>query len=102
MADSDPGALNDRFIQAGCRKLIVDCTRLTYISSYGMGVLVRLHQKLAKRGGDVKLAAALGALLGYPLVLPGLVLGVIAGGLAALLLLLTRRAGRKDAMASPD
>ena len=50
----------DRFIQLGCRKLVVDCTSLTYVSSYGLGVLVRLHKKLAARGGDVKLAAVSG------------------------------------------
>jgi leader peptidase (prepilin peptidase)/N-methyltransferase len=49
--------------------------------------------------GDVKLAAALGALLGFPLIVPGLLLGTLAGGLVALALLVTRRAGRKDTMA---
>jgi anti-anti-sigma factor len=39
-------------------KMIIDCTNLTSISSYGIGVLVRLHNKLAKLGGDVKIAAA--------------------------------------------
>jgi len=51
-----------RFVDLGCRKLVVDCTRLTTISSYGMGVLVRLHKKLAQGGGDVKLAALQGTL----------------------------------------
>ncbi|MHC4553136.1 MAG: STAS domain-containing protein [Planctomycetota bacterium] len=45
-----------RLIEAGQTKIIVDCSHLDYISSYGLGVLVRLHSKLAKRGGDVKLA----------------------------------------------
>jgi prepilin signal peptidase PulO-like enzyme (type II secretory pathway) len=49
--------------------------------------------------GDVKLEAALGALLGYPAVLAAMAAGVIAGGLAAAVLLLTRRAGRKEAFA---
>jgi prepilin signal peptidase PulO-like enzyme (type II secretory pathway) len=53
----------------------------------------------AMGGGDVKLAVALGAILGFPLVIPGLLCGVLAGGLAALTLLLARRAGRKDTMA---
>jgi anti-sigma B factor antagonist len=52
----------DQIIQCGCQKLIVDCTRLTYISSYGLGLLVRLHKKLAVRGGNVKLAAVEGAI----------------------------------------
>jgi anti-anti-sigma factor len=51
----------ERVIELGCRKLIVDCTRLTYISSYGLGVLGRLHKNLAAKGGDVKLANVSGA-----------------------------------------
>jgi len=49
--------------------------------------------------GDVKLAAALGALLGFPAVLAGLLAGVLLGGLAAAGLLLTGRAGRRDSFA---
>lgn len=49
--------------------------------------------------GDVKLEAALGALVGYPAVLAAMLAGVLAGGLAAAALLLARRAGRKDAFA---
>jgi anti-sigma B factor antagonist len=44
-------------VDAGARKLIVDCSRLRFISSYGIAVLVRAHKKLAERGGNVKLAA---------------------------------------------
>jgi len=44
-------------VDAGVRKLIVDCTKLTYISSYGVGILIRLHKKLAEGGGEVKIAA---------------------------------------------
>ena len=43
---------------AGVNKIIVDCSSLQYISSYGIGVLVRLHQNLARHGGDVKVAGA--------------------------------------------
>ena len=43
-------------IESGQTKIVVDCRKLGYISSYGIGVLVRLHTKLSKRGGDVKLA----------------------------------------------
>ena len=46
-----------KLVDDGARKLIVDCSRLGFISSYGIAVLVRLHKKLAERGGDVKLAA---------------------------------------------
>ena len=44
-------------VDAGTRKLIVDCTRLSYISSYGVGILIRLHKKLAESGGEVKIAS---------------------------------------------
>ena len=48
----------ESLVDAGLTRIIVDCTRLDYISSYGIGVLVRLHNKLARHGGDVKIAAA--------------------------------------------
>ena len=50
----------ERFLELGMRKLIVDCTRLTRISSYGIGTLIRLHKQMAKKGGDVKLAKVSG------------------------------------------
>lgn len=50
-------------IDSGARKLLVDCTRLQFISSYGIGVLVRLHKRLAERGGHVKLASVGGRIL---------------------------------------
>lgn len=49
--------------------------------------------------GDVKLEAALGALLGFPAVLAGMLAGILLGGLAAAGLLLTGRAGRRDPFA---
>ena len=49
--------------------------------------------------GDVKLAALLGLLSGAGHVLPALAAGIIAGGVAALLLLITHRAGRKSLIA---
>jgi len=47
----------ERLIESGTRKIIVDCANLDYISSYGIGVLIRLHKKLAKSGGDVKFSS---------------------------------------------
>ena len=46
-----------QLVDAGARKLIVDCTQLRYISSYGMGILLRLHKRVAEKGGEIKLAA---------------------------------------------
>ncbi len=49
--------------------------------------------------GDVKLAGVIGLMLGYPAGLYALVGGIFLAGLAALLLLLTRRATRKSTIA---
>lgn len=65
----------------------------------GLFLLLAIIQRGAMGLGDVKLAAVLGAVLGFPLILTGLLYGILAGGVAALVLLATRRAGRKDAMA---
>jgi anti-anti-sigma factor len=54
----------EKLIEGGITKIIIDCERLDYISSYGIGVLVQLHHKLAKRGGDVKIAGAKSMVLG--------------------------------------
>ena len=58
-ADRFVGEL-EHYIDLGIRKLIVDCAHLNRISSYGLGVLVSLHKRLAKKGGDVKLAGVTG------------------------------------------
>ena len=50
-------------IESGQTKIVVDCSKLGYISSFGISVLVRLHAKLSKRGGDVKLACVKGILV---------------------------------------
>ena len=47
----------ESLIDFGVKKMIIDCSKLSYISSYGIGVLVRVHKKLAKQGGDVKIAS---------------------------------------------
>lgn len=44
-------------INEGAKKLILDCGRLEYVSSMGLGMLVRVHSRMNKIGGDVKLAA---------------------------------------------
>ena len=46
----------EKLVDAGIRKIIIDCSNLEYISSYGIGVLMRLHKRLAGHGGDVKFA----------------------------------------------
>jgi len=45
--------------------------------------------------GDVKLAGYVGLIAGFPRVLPCLLAAILAGGLAALVLLISRRVGRR-------
>jgi len=47
-------------------------------------------------GGDIKLAALIGLIVGFPQVLWALSLGILAGGITALLLLLTHRGGARS------
>ncbi len=49
--------------------------------------------------GDVKLAGVIGALVGFPAVFPALQVGIVFGGVAAGLMLLTRRVGRGGTLA---
>ena len=49
-------------------------------------------------GGDVKLAALIGLLFGFPDAVWALMVGILAGGLVALLLVLTRRGNRASRM----
>jgi prepilin signal peptidase PulO-like enzyme (type II secretory pathway) len=55
---------------------------------------------IASRGGmalgDVKLAALIGLMVGFPMVLVGLFVAVILGGVTAIVLLIARRKGKKD------
>lgn len=44
-------------ILEGRTKVILDCVQLTYVSSMGLGMLVRINSRLKKLGGDAKLAA---------------------------------------------
>ena len=48
--------------------------------------------------GDVKLAGLIGLVTGFPLVLIAMYLAILSGGLVAIVLLLLRLKGRKEAM----
>ncbi len=48
--------------------------------------------------GDVKLAGLIGLALGFPLAIIALFIGIFIGGLVAIILLLSKRKGRKDAI----
>ena len=47
----------EKHFQEGKRKIIIDCAKLAYISSLGIGAVVSLQAKLRMQGGEVKLAA---------------------------------------------
>jgi len=46
----------EALVEGGLKKIIIDCQDLTHVSSYGLGILIRLHHRMAKHGGDVKIA----------------------------------------------
>ena len=47
-------------LDQGGSKIIIDCRRLEYISSVGLGTLVALQAKVRKKGGELKLAGLYG------------------------------------------
>lgn len=47
----------EQLVDAGLKRIIVDCEHLEFISSAGLAALMRLHKKMATHGGDVKVAA---------------------------------------------
>jgi leader peptidase (prepilin peptidase)/N-methyltransferase len=68
----------------------------------GIGLVVFFLIVVLSRGGmgfgDVKLAALIGLAIGYPLIIVALLMGVILGGLAAVILLGLKIKRRKEAM----
>ncbi len=50
----------EKLVDAGLRKIIIDCSELEHISSYGIGILVRLHKHMKRQGGDVKVSGVKG------------------------------------------
>lgn len=47
-------------IRKGQEKLILDCSDLGYVSSMGLAMMLRVHAKMKKIGGDVKLTGVTG------------------------------------------
>lgn len=52
----------DGELEDGRNKLIIDCEDLRFISSIGLGMLMRVHSKTKKIGGDVKLSRVHGVI----------------------------------------
>jgi len=78
----------------------------TQIANAAMGgaigfVLLLLIAIISRGGmgwGDVKLAALIGLVTGFPLVFAALIIGAIMGGVVAVFLLIAKRKGRKEAI----
>lgn len=49
-------AIQDEF-EAGRKKIVVDCAKLDYISSAGLGVFMSFIEEIRESGGDIRLAA---------------------------------------------
>lgn len=63
---------------------------------FGLMMLPYLISRGGMGAGDVKLAALIGLVNGFPLVLVALLVGIIAGGLVAAILLISRLVKRRD------
>ena len=46
-----------KLVDAGLHSIIIDCSGLDFISSSGLGMLVRLHKRMDEKIGDVKIAS---------------------------------------------
>jgi leader peptidase (prepilin peptidase)/N-methyltransferase len=68
-------------------------------AGFGLMLLIHLLTRGTLGAGDVKLAGVIGLLAGFPAVLTALLWGILLGGVAALVLILTKRAGRKTYIA---
>ena len=69
------------------------------IAGFGLFLLLAIIGRGALGMGDVKLAGLIGMMTGFPAVFYALIIGALLGGLAALVLLLSRKATRKSAIA---
>jgi anti-sigma B factor antagonist len=50
----------EHLVEQGLRWIIIDCEQLTYISSYGLTILLRMHGWMKNIGGEVVIAAVHG------------------------------------------
>ncbi len=69
------------------------------IVGFGLFLLLGIIGRGALGMGDIKLAGVIGMMVGYPLVLYALIAGALLGGVAAVILLITRKATRKTTIA---
>ena len=53
----------EQLIEGGLRRLIIDCSSLDYVSSYGIGILLGLSKRMKAKGGEVKLSSVRGLIV---------------------------------------
>ena len=53
----------ESLVDAGMRELIVDCSKLTFVSSAGLGTLLKVNRSLGAKGGRVHLAGVTGPIV---------------------------------------
>jgi anti-sigma B factor antagonist len=46
-------------LAAGHRRIVVDCAKLTYISSAGLGVFMSFIEEIREQGGDIKICSVI-------------------------------------------
>ncbi len=72
------------------------------VTGCAVGFFLLLAIVLVSRGGmglgDVKMAGLMGLALGFPIIFVGLLVGILTGGFVAIILLIMRRKGRKQAI----
>jgi len=84
-------------VGGGFRLWIVDAS-VGGVIGFGILFIIALASRGGMGWGDVKLAAFIGLVTGFPLVILALFLAVVGGGFTALILLLLKLKGRKDAI----
>ncbi len=75
---------------------------VSYIIGFALGFAFLLLTALVSRGGmgigDVKMAGLIGLIVGFPQVIVSLLIGILLGGLVAIILLVLRLKKRKEAI----
>jgi prepilin signal peptidase PulO-like enzyme (type II secretory pathway) len=69
------------------------------VVGFGLFFMIAIIGRGKMGAGDVKLAGVIGLMLGFPAAITALVIGIFLGGAAAVVMLITRRAGRKTYIA---
>jgi leader peptidase (prepilin peptidase)/N-methyltransferase len=87
----------------GAKLLVTEATLLNGVISgvvlFTIFLLIGLLKPNAMGMGDAKLVALIGLVSGFPLVILSMLIGVVLGGIVAVILLATKKKGRKDVIA---